>query len=143
MTREEKIICKAYLNDLDRTHDCNEYKLLMALLDREPSEDCVSRRAVFETIDDCNSDGLKGIFCSYNDGERFKEYIKKLPPANAIPIPDGATIGDMIKMLFPDVEVDEKSVDTVHLKDKWHNPLVFIQIPKDIWNAPYKKEVEE
>lgn len=45
------------------------------------SEDCVSREAVFETIDNCNSDGLKGIFCSYDDGERFKEYIKKLPLA--------------------------------------------------------------
>ena len=42
--------------------------------------DCVSRKEVFETIDDCNSDGLKGIFCSYDDGERFKEYIKNLPP---------------------------------------------------------------
>jgi hypothetical protein len=42
--------------------------------------DCVSRKAVFEAIDDCNSDGLKGIFCSYKDGERFKEYIKKLSP---------------------------------------------------------------
>ena len=41
--------------------------------------DCVSRKEVFETIDDCNSDGLKGIFCSYDDGERFKEYIKNLP----------------------------------------------------------------
>ena len=42
--------------------------------------DCISRKAVFETIDDCNSDGLKGVFCSYDDGERFKEYIKNLPP---------------------------------------------------------------
>ncbi len=42
-------------------------------------EDCISREAVLETIEDCNSDGLKGIFCSYNDGERFKEYIKALP----------------------------------------------------------------
>lgn len=50
------------------------------LLEQQSSEDCVSRQAVFETIDDCNSDGLKGIFCSYDDGERFKEYIKKLPP---------------------------------------------------------------
>lgn len=41
--------------------------------------DCISRKAVFETIDDCNRDGLKGIFCSYDDGERFKEYIKNLP----------------------------------------------------------------
>lgn len=49
-------------------------------LEQQPSEDCLSRQAVFETIDDCNRDGLKGIFCSYDAGERFKEYIKKLPP---------------------------------------------------------------
>ena len=42
--------------------------------------DCISRKAVFEVIDDCNSDGLEGIFCSYDDGERFKEYIKNLSP---------------------------------------------------------------
>jgi hypothetical protein len=49
------------------------------VLEQEPCEDAVSRKAVFETIDDCNSDGLKGIFCSYDDGERFKKYIKELP----------------------------------------------------------------
>lgn len=49
-------------------------------LEQESCEDCVSRQAVLEVIDDCNSDGLKGIFCSYDDGERFKEYIKNLPP---------------------------------------------------------------
>lgn len=52
MTREEVIICKSYLNDLDRTHDCNEYKLLMALLDREPCEDAVSRQAVLDMAED-------------------------------------------------------------------------------------------
>lgn len=49
------------------------------LIEQEPCEDCISREKVFEMIDTCNSDGLKGIFCSYADGERFKEYIKKLP----------------------------------------------------------------
>ena len=49
-------------------------------LEQSTSDDCVSRQAVLETIDDCNSDGLKGIFCSYDDGERFREYIRKLPP---------------------------------------------------------------
>lgn len=53
---------------------CNNIKAL-----EQPCEDAVSRKAVFETIDDCNSDGLKSIFCSYDDGERFKEYIKALP----------------------------------------------------------------
>ena len=43
------------------------------------SEDTISREAVLETIEDCNSDGLKGIFCSYDDGKRFEAYIKDLP----------------------------------------------------------------
>lgn len=37
MTREEKIICKHFLDDADKTHSCNEYKLLMALLEQEPT----------------------------------------------------------------------------------------------------------
>lgn len=53
---------------------------VIEMLDQEPCEDAVSRKAVLENIDDCNSDGLKGIFCSYDSGERFKEYIKNLPP---------------------------------------------------------------
>ncbi len=36
MTEEEKIICKQFLNDADKTHSCNEYKLLMQLLEQEP-----------------------------------------------------------------------------------------------------------
>jgi len=55
---------------------------------------CVSRKAVYETIDDCNSDGLKGIFCSYADGERFKEYIKALPPVT--PIHKDRTVQDFV-----------------------------------------------
>lgn len=37
MTREQKIICKQFLNDADKTHSCNEYKLLMQLLEHEPT----------------------------------------------------------------------------------------------------------
>ena len=43
MTKEEKTICKMYLEDLDKTHDCNEYKLLMQMLEQPTSDDCVSR----------------------------------------------------------------------------------------------------
>lgn len=57
---------------------------------QEPCEDCISRKAVFETIDDCDSDGLKGIFCSYVDGEKFKKYIKELPSV----IAKGVTVTD-------------------------------------------------
>lgn len=79
MTKEKIIICKMYLEEMGKDKDCNEYKLLMQMLDQPTSEDCVSRKAVLETIEDCSSDGLKGIFCSYVDGERFKEYIERLP----------------------------------------------------------------
>ena len=34
MTEEEKIICKSFLHDADNTHSCNEYKLLMELLEQ-------------------------------------------------------------------------------------------------------------
>ncbi len=37
MTEEEKIICKSFLHDADNTHSCNEYKLLMELLEQEPA----------------------------------------------------------------------------------------------------------
>ncbi len=37
MTEEEKIICKSFLHDADNTHSCNEYKLLMELLEQEPT----------------------------------------------------------------------------------------------------------
>lgn len=53
---------------------------LRKALEQQPCDDCVSREAVNDLIDTCNSDGLKGIFCSYDDGERFKKYIKELPP---------------------------------------------------------------
>lgn len=33
LTDAEKIICKVYLEDLDKMHTCNEYKLLMNLID--------------------------------------------------------------------------------------------------------------
>ena len=48
--------------------------------------DLISREAVYDMIETCNSDGLKGIFCSYQDGERFKKHIKKIPTVPAIPL---------------------------------------------------------
>lgn len=57
---------------------CNHYE--PDPLSQQPCDDCISRKAVLEIIEDCNSDGLKGIFCSYKDGKRFEKYIKELPP---------------------------------------------------------------
>ena len=35
MTKEEITICRMYLDDLDKTHSCNEYLLLQGLLNEE------------------------------------------------------------------------------------------------------------
>ena len=63
--------------DLDRADEIGAS--IIKLFEQESSEDCISREAVLETIETCNNDGLKGIFCSYDDGKRFEAYIKDLP----------------------------------------------------------------
>ena len=37
MTNTEKLICRMYLEDLDSNHSCNEYRLLMDLIDNAPA----------------------------------------------------------------------------------------------------------
>lgn len=57
----------------------------------------------------------------------------------AIPIPDGATNGDMIKAMFPNIEMwgeSEKTLD-YSLGGMIH------RITKSWWNSPFRKEVEE
>ena len=39
MTEAEKIICNLYLDDLDKNHTCNEYKMLKRLIRDAPTDD--------------------------------------------------------------------------------------------------------
>lgn len=59
-------------------------------------------------------------------------------------IPEGATNGDAIKIMFPDAIISE-SEDTVHLKYPTVNsdPLFFVQVSKRWWNAPYRESEEK
>ena len=52
MTREEKIICKHFLDDADKTHSCNEYKLLMALLEQEPKSEWQKDHEILKAYSD-------------------------------------------------------------------------------------------
>lgn len=118
--------------------ECDNRDYIKAL-EQQSIEERVSRKAVFETIDDCNSDGLKGIFCSYDDGERFKEYIKKLPPV--IPtFPEGTTNGDIMTAMFPDIKIREHEktdiCDAYIQIDIWDFSIC---VSKDWWDEPYKR----
>lgn len=64
--------------------------------------------------------------------------IVKADPVQAIPIPDNATNGDIIKTAFPDAEININEKLGV-------SGTVFINFKKEItlislewWNAPYK-----
>lgn len=53
MTEAEKVICRLYLEDMDKNHTCNEYRLLMELLDKEPCEDAISKRDAIDALRTC------------------------------------------------------------------------------------------
>lgn len=71
-----------------------------------------------------------------------------IPIHNAIIIPEGATIGDMIKAMFPNCEVSiheymgiKCGVDVkIYFSE---NESFTAWFPSCLWYAPYKKEVEE
>jgi len=50
MTVSEKEISKMYLKKMDKTHSCNEYKLLMGLLEKEDCKDAVSREELMKEV---------------------------------------------------------------------------------------------
>lgn len=81
MTKEEITICKMYLDDLDKTHNCNEYKLLMHLLEQQPCEDAISKASVFEIMGN-----LMGIPYDFDrqitekDVSESMDEIRNLPP---------------------------------------------------------------
>ena len=71
---------------------------------------------------------------------RAKE-INEAPTVEAIPIPKGATNGDMIKALFPNIEVETYGVVTsVKGLDCNKGALdPYRHFWSDWWNAPYKE----
>ena len=83
-------------------------------------------------------------FYNLKNGNRAIDEVDILhaPPVQAIPIPEGATNGDIIKAMFPNIEVNEietntggyidvKYLDTIRECDS----MAFL---RKWWNAPYK-----
>lgn len=104
----------------------------MELIDKEKLINEMNTRAEEEALD-------------FRDIRNMVEFA---PTVNAIPIPEGATNGDMFKAMFPNIEVKPHMayglnngikirlyIDEFSVFDLW--------FPTRWWNAPYKKEVEE
>ena len=71
-----------------------------------------------------------------NEVTRCRELVADFPIADVIPIPDGATNGEMFKTMFPNVSFGEFMDGIMILNNNecefWHN----------WWDAPYKGEKE-
>ena len=72
-------------------------------------------------------------------GENIGDY--DIPIHNAIIIPRGATNGDMIKAMFPNVECGKDELGNVFIISSAQ--LGYIAFRESWWNAPYKSESEE
>ena len=76
-----------------------------------------------------------------NTNEYVCESIDNAPTIDAIPIPKGATNGDMIKAMFPNIKIHEHEktdiCDAYIQIDIWD---FSIYVSKDWWNAPYKED---
>lgn len=72
------------------------------------------------------------------------KFIEECEIVDAIPIPDGATNGDMIKAMFPNAKTWEVTRDDIHCAYIEFKDICEIKsFPLSWWNAPYQKEVEE
>ena len=77
--------------------------------------------------------------------ETVFDMLEALPPVNAIPIPEGATNGDVIKAMFPNckdwkakIEDNDGEIYEVHFV-QLPNSMTINKYEESWWNAPYKK----
>ena len=77
------------ISEYDKDHiwyKGNQYISLRRFLEvkaeaeKEPCEDAISRQAVLDLIEHYNSDGLGSVFYGYEEGVKFADKVKKLPP---------------------------------------------------------------
>lgn len=69
------------------------------------------------------------------DTSRIEEAILHIPSANVIPIPEGATNGDMIKTMFNCMVIGISN-------GKVYVEHIYFPFDEEWWNAPYKPESE-
>lgn len=91
----------------------------------------------------------KNLLAAYDDVSMEFDVLDSQPTINAIPIPEGATNGDMIKAMFPKCqdrkarfEEDDGEVYEVHFVHLWDSMAVN-KYDENWWNSPYKRQVVE
>ena len=77
------------------------------------------------------------------DGMTLQSTIDEVPTIEAIPIPKGATNGDIIKAMFPNLTFEKTRVCVNDYVDLMMECLEWdLYFATDWWNSPYKAESE-
>ena len=82
---------------------------------------------------------MKEYIDKTNSLQVINDEVKSYEKINVIPIPEGATNGDIIKAAFPNLEVE---IEGTHItcwidEHRWFAP------DYEWWNAPYKRGSEK
>lgn len=77
--------------------------------------------------------------CPYSDDNCG--LVHEADTVNAIVIPEGATNGDMIKALFPNIKINDiDCLKMIYTGIDYKNMIGFnLDATKEWWNAPYKE----
>lgn len=78
----------------------------------------------------------KDLLATYDDPSIELEVLDRQPLVSAIPISEGATNGDAIKEMFPNVECGKDELGNVFIISSAQ--LGYIAFRESWWNAPYK-----
>ena len=105
LTEAEKKICKMYLEDLDKTHTCNEYTLLMNLIDDAPTVNPYFplSEEVFNYITDAEFEHSDSFYIVTPSGKKI-EFEKKRAHGKWIIVKDKRR-GDYVKCPFCGKEI--------------------------------------
>lgn len=145
MTEEEKIICKKFLNDADNTHSCNEYKLLMALLEQEPKteqEPCGEQMDFPDTFDEFAKDyGFKDKDEVYTNGSelipvfRVKQWLEHIKESQRF-----ADVGKTIEPTIKNDLVVDSVPKTISFKEMMDNLKITAENIKNAEDLEYSIE---
>jgi hypothetical protein len=79
----------------------------------------------------------KELLSAYDDVSMEFEVLDRQPLVSAIPIPKGATNGDVIKAMFPNIECGKDELGNVFIISSAQ--LGYIAFRECWWNTPYKR----
>jgi hypothetical protein len=80
----------------------------------------------------------KDLLSAYDDVSMEFEVLDRQPLVSAIPIPNEATNGDVIKAMFPNIECGKDELGNVFIISSAQ--LGYIALRESWWNAPYKRD---